>query len=78
VVHFDLTPGMRRRAVCFGAVEITPLRAAEIFREQRKQAARRRGVDYCRECGCTDDRACEGGCHWVEPDLCSQCAGVGV
>lgn len=28
----------------------------------------------CRVCGCTDDRACEGGCHWVEDDLCSTCA----
>lgn len=30
----------------------------------------------CRECGCTDDRACPGGCWWVEPDLCSACAGA--
>lgn len=29
----------------------------------------------CRVCGCTDDRACPGGCHWVEPDLCSSCEG---
>lgn len=28
----------------------------------------------CRECGCTDDCACPGGCWWVEPDLCSTCA----
>lgn len=27
----------------------------------------------CRICGCTWDNACEGGCHWVEPDLCSNC-----
>jgi hypothetical protein len=29
----------------------------------------------CKVCGCTDDRACEGGCHWVAPDMdiCSQC-----
>lgn len=31
-------------------------------------------VATCRVCGCTDDRACEGGCWWVEPDLCSTCA----
>ena len=31
-------------------------------------------VAHCRECGCTDTRACEGGCWWVEPDLCSSCA----
>jgi hypothetical protein len=27
----------------------------------------------CRACGCTDNRACEGGCSWVEADLCSAC-----
>ena len=29
----------------------------------------------CRKCRCTDDRACPGGCFWVEEDLCSACAG---
>ncbi len=28
----------------------------------------------CRVCGCTNDNACPGGCHWVEDDLCSKCA----
>lgn len=30
----------------------------------------------CRECGCTDDDACDGGCAWVDHDhtLCSSCA----
>jgi ParB/RepB/Spo0J family partition protein len=32
------------------------------------------GVQVCRECGCTDECACDGGCAWVEPDLCSACA----
>jgi ParB family chromosome partitioning protein len=32
------------------------------------------GVAYCRECGCTDEAGCEGGCTWVEYDLCSACA----
>lgn len=27
----------------------------------------------CRECGCTDERACFEGCTWVEADLCSGC-----
>ncbi len=30
-------------------------------------------VRRCRECGCTDKFACEGGCSWVAPDLCSAC-----
>jgi ParB/RepB/Spo0J family partition protein len=33
------------------------------------------GVGVCRACGCTDQSACYGGCTWVEPDLCSACAG---
>ncbi len=28
----------------------------------------------CVGCGCTDDRACPGGCWWVGPNLCSRCA----
>lgn len=35
-------------------------------------------VRACRQCGCTDEKACvdEAGtpCSWVEPDLCSACA----
>lgn len=30
---------------------------------------------HCRVCGCTDARACPGGCTWVEADLCSKCVG---
>ena len=30
--------------------------------------------NHCRVCGCTDLRACAGGCYWVEADLCSRCA----
>lgn len=32
----------------------------------------------CRMCGCTQDHACEGGCHWVEWDLCSKCVSKGA
>ena len=31
----------------------------------------------CRACDCTEQKACPGGCHWIEPDLCSQCEGKG-
>jgi hypothetical protein len=34
----------------------------------------RAGVRTCRVCGCTDDHACEGGCWWVDADLCSACS----
>ena len=28
----------------------------------------------CALCGCTNDHACDGGCYWVYPNLCSACA----
>lgn len=31
--------------------------------------------EVCRGCGCTDERACAGGCWWVGRDLCSRCVG---
>lgn len=30
-------------------------------------------VRRCRICSCTDLQACEGGCWWIESDLCSSC-----
>lgn len=32
-------------------------------------------VRYCAICNCEDLRACEGGCYWVEENLCSSCVG---
>lgn len=29
----------------------------------------------CRVCGCYELAACDVGCSWVEPDLCSACEG---
>ena len=29
------------------------------------------GIRQYRVCGCTDDYTCDGGCDWVETDLCS-------
>jgi hypothetical protein len=31
---------------------------------------------HSRKCGCTELDACRGGCSWVEPGLCSHCAGM--
>lgn len=33
-------------------------------------------VMRCEVCGCTDDRACPGGCWWARPGLCSRCTGL--
>jgi hypothetical protein len=30
-------------------------------------------VQTCRGCGCTFEDACDGGCSWVEANLCSEC-----
>lgn len=30
-------------------------------------------VEVCRGCGCTELRACVGGCWWVGRGLCSRC-----
>jgi hypothetical protein len=27
----------------------------------------------CVGCRCTDDRACDGGCYWTYPFICSSC-----
>ncbi len=34
--------------------------------------------DKCRACQCTQDKACPGGCYWVEAGLCSACVALGV
>lgn len=36
------------------------------------------GAESCRVCGCTWNNACEGGCMWIEPGLCSNCVGKQV
>ncbi len=47
------------------------LEALEAFCHRVQQSLAPRA---CRVCGCTNDRACPGGCYWVERDLCSVCA----
>ncbi|BDP44889.1 hypothetical protein DAETH_48580 (plasmid) [Deinococcus aetherius] len=47
------------------------LDAEEAARRLHAQLA---GVQACRVCGCSNTWACEGGCWWVRPDLCSSCA----
>ena len=27
----------------------------------------------CLICGCTDSKACKGGCSWLLPEVCSKC-----
>jgi hypothetical protein len=30
----------------------------------------------CRSYGCSEEDACDGGCNWAQPDLCSACSGM--
>lgn len=38
-----------------------------------KQALKQLVPRMCRRCGCTEDRACKGGCSWADRDLCTAC-----
>lgn len=45
---------------------------------EREEAARQAriaaGVEHaCAGCGCSESRACEGGCVWATATLCSRC-----
>ena len=45
--------------------------------EEARQARIEAGVEHaCVGCGCSESRACPGGCVWATPNLCSRCAGV--
>lgn len=46
--HFDLTPGMRIKAVKAGAVEVTCMRLVEILRQMRQET---QPVSICVSCG---------------------------
>ena len=41
--------------------------------ERRMRKVKKESPRKCRVCGCTDNKACPGGCYWVEDDLCSRC-----
>lgn len=51
--------------VATALVELVDARKVDVFSFQL----------FCRVCGCTDDYACDGGCEWVDADLCSACVG---
>jgi hypothetical protein len=65
-VRADLRPPYRRLT--------TSPRDAARFEEIHRQRRIEAGIeDACRVCGCSESRPCEGGCVWVEVDLCSRC-----
>ncbi|WP_437647816.1 ParB/RepB/Spo0J family partition protein [Sorangium sp. So ce362] len=46
---------------------------ATASRDKRQAGA---SEEACAVCGCTEDAACEGGCCWVAPTLCSVCGSL--
>lgn len=48
--------------------------AASWFTSRRTIRVPAMGDMVCRGCGCSDNRACPGGCFWAAPNLCSRCA----
>lgn len=50
--------------------ECYPGGVAEFHRQERIAD----GVEHaCAVCGCSESRACSGGCVWATPNLCSRC-----
>lgn len=62
-----------------GEYPIFDRRGAELYSITCPECHGLGGVDHdpaCRVCGCTENNACQPNrCHWVEPDLCSECVG---
>lgn len=52
--------------------DATPMHEHDLLHRSKNQKYR------CVRCGCTDDRACKGGCSWVAPGFCSVCFPDGV
>lgn len=58
-------------------VQMEEIRDAELRIDERKKLfefLKTEGMQFCRICGCTHYFACDGGCSWIEDDLCSACA----
>lgn len=84
----ELLEELVQASVALATLQVQHERLAEIRAKWSRQAAQRRRMPMplwvpwrvrCRICGCTDERACPGGCSWVpDPfalgDLCSACA----
>jgi hypothetical protein len=45
----------------------------QAWRNRDEQRTARLPEAFCRICGCTFYNPCDGGCRWIEPDLCSAC-----
>ena len=50
---------------------------ATVAMEAREQLLGASGERTCSGCGCSDSRACPGGCVWATETLCSRCVLAG-
>jgi len=67
--------GISRHRVCSPMLPMVTTRC-EAQRNLDLYARHRKGwkkINTCRIGGCTDRRACPGGCTWAELNLCSRC-----
>jgi len=69
---FD-TFGVTKGATAIPIGDAAGMIAEAVTAGRALELALQTGAHCCRVCGCTETRACEGGCWWVEPDLCSAC-----
>ena len=70
----DLFAGFLEVAIVLGSIGALGLVAASVILDIRRETSE----SSCRVCGCTEDRACPGGCYWADVDhtLCSECVGA--
>ena len=48
-----------------------------LFEDARQERIASGEEAVCAVCGCSQSRACPGGCVWAAPNLCSRCALTG-
>lgn len=72
------------KAACLAAMHVPGLQSTVLTAIHRRlrqllkgEAVGMNAVRTCHVCGCTDARACEGGCSWVNANTCSRCVGKG-
>ncbi len=52
--------------------DATPMHEHDLIRRHKNQQY------SCVKCGCTDARACKGGCSWAAPGFCTACFPDGI
>lgn len=66
----DVGPGFGE---CCGLLYVDGFDGVDVYDESALEGPPADDGRKCRVCGCSEARACPGGCVWVGPDLCSRC-----